>query len=134
MGYTHYFERKQDPTDEQWEFIYRTAQILSEKLPAGTLCPDETEINENVIRFNGVGDDGHETFYVTRDYDGFNFCKTARKPYDLFAVVCLIAMHNHAPGVWDIASDGDPDDWELGLAFIRRFGDPSSMLPPGVAC
>ena len=38
--------------------------------------------------FNGIDDDGHEDCYFDGKA-GFNFCKTARKPYDIAVRVFL---------------------------------------------
>ena len=47
--------------------------------------------SERGIRFNGIGQDGHETFILQKeDVSSFDFCKTARKPYDL--TVCVILL------------------------------------------
>lgn len=42
----------------------------------------------------------------------FNFCKTARKPYDLAVTLVLLAAHEVASGALDIGSDGDWDENE----------------------
>ena len=48
---------------------------------------------DDYISFNGDAEKGHdhETFYVSLDNVGFNFCKTARKPYDTIVLACIIA-------------------------------------------
>jgi hypothetical protein len=73
------------------------------------------EVSKDLIRFNGLGEDGHETFLVLRDEGGFAFCKTVRKPYDALVVATLALMNHYAPGAWRYKSDGDPEDWEEGL-------------------
>ena len=80
------------------------------------------EITDNEIRFNGreEGDRGHETFSLQRMSDKrleeyaerldrnyiFDFCKTARKPYDI-VVCCLLVILKHRLGnMIEISSDG----------------------------
>ena len=83
------------------------------------------EITDEEIRFNGreEGDRGHETFSLQRKADKrledyasrldrkyiFDFCKTARKPYDI-VVCCLLVILKHRLGnMIEISSDGK--DW-----------------------
>ena len=83
------------------------------------------EITDEEIRFNGreEGDRGHETFSLQRKSDKrledyasrlarkyiFDFCKTARKPYDI-VVCCLLVILKHRLGnMIEISSDGK--DW-----------------------
>lgn len=80
------------------------------------------EITDEEIRFNGreEGDRGHETFSLQRKADKrledyasrldrkyiFDFCKTARKPYDI-VVCCLLVILKHRLGnMIEIGSDG----------------------------
>jgi len=92
-------------------------------------------IDDDIIRFNGVEDDGHETFILTRtkrakydyesqeeyDVDGaFDFCKTARKPYDVLVTSSLLAAMRIANGAWVVGSDGDEYDWEKGIALVTK--------------
>lgn len=149
MGYTHYFQQQREITDEEWITICQDAeQILDRAKTEGIQLVyeyDQTDfppsVTPELIRFNGVLGDGHETFYLPRKmepgYRGetyrFNFCKTARKPYDAAVGAILISMNDHAPGAWDIASDGGREDWSgcielyelaLGKAANMGFLDP----------
>jgi hypothetical protein len=72
------------------------------------------------ISLNGIGDDGHETF-VFPGYFGFNFCKTAYKPYDAVVTAALIAARAHfPPDELEIASDGDWGDWSAGRRLYEK--------------
>jgi hypothetical protein len=88
-----------------------------------------------MIRFNGWKDEGHETFLVTREMPeipdwssdksaSFDFCKTARKPYDLAVCLVLLSMKRHAPESVRVSSDGDWDaEWtEAREVYRRLFG------------
>jgi hypothetical protein len=46
-------------------------------------------LGERQIQFNGVGDDSHETFHLTKASQDFEFCKTAMKPYDDVVVAVM---------------------------------------------
>jgi hypothetical protein len=82
-----------------------------------------------MIRFNGWGDNGHETFLITRemsDYsirdpesgESFDFCKTARKPYDVAVCLVLLSIARHAPKSFSISSDGD---WDVEWSEARKI-------------
>ena len=144
MGYTHYWDQKKDFTKSQWSAILEDANgLLTQPLfqiplediilavdRTGQLGFESDEFSLDVtfsteqIRFNGVEDDGHETFVVTRKKgDEFNFCKTARKPYDLFVGLILARINHHAKGVLAISSDGDWDDWaDIRRAYKSLYG------------
>lgn len=104
MGYTHYWHIKADFTKLQWSTIIQDIKKIYES-PLGEQClayeynqPHRPPIaDEKLIRFNGKGDEGHETFYISRDDRGFGFCKTAYKGYDDFVVMALTILKNRAP-------------------------------------
>ena len=82
----------------------------------------EPVFGPDVIRFNGVGDDGHETFLIYRDghEGGFSFCKTAQKPYDEVVCACLIVLNHHLGDKIEISSDGDNDKWDPGRDLCEK--------------
>ena len=80
----------------------------------------------------------HETFSVYRKHEKpkhahhdekiqFGFCKTARKPYDVMVVACLILYKYYFRKDVEISSDGDLDDWQKGFLFL------AAVLPHGKA-
>lgn len=60
---------------------------------------------EHEIRFNGVGELSHETFLLMIENPSFEFCKTARKPYDL-PVCCMLILASLFADSGEISSDG----------------------------
>jgi len=56
----------------------------------------------------------HETFNIQRKVETreFEFCKTARKPYDLMVCICLILLKWYFKDKVSISSDGDMKDWQ----------------------
>lgn len=60
--------------------------------------------NSELIRFNGIGGAGHETFVVYAD-GGDDFCKTAQKPYDRPVCEILLVLNALVPS-FHISSDG----------------------------
>lgn len=138
MGYTHYWENK-GHKDDQTNFlkVVEEAKLLYSKLPEHTdtaggyskelplkLCggngTGEPVISNLEIFFNGdesVGLD-HETFAVDAHPVSFDFCKTARKPYDLMVCAVLISMKKHLVN-FKYSSDGDAEDWAPAQKFYK---------------
>jgi hypothetical protein len=82
------------------------------------------EISQDFICFNGnwcPGENlGHEAFVLARCGEGFQFCKTERKPYDLLVCAVLLCVTEIAPGAFSIASDGDMrgEEWRPAREFL----------------
>jgi len=110
MAYTHYFSQTRKVTDGEFKEFVNVCKKLYENLPertdtAGGYYKDNMLVigglygagkpvfKSNIVSFNGAGNVlSHESFVIEKNKDdGFNFCKTARKPYDLLVVACLIA-------------------------------------------
>lgn len=127
MGYTHYYLPLTKPTKGQWNEFLTVCKKLYKNLPekintAGGCYENETltisgwngqgkpKFNKKEVRFNGSNELGHETFsiYFHTPVKNFNFCKTARKPYDLLVVACLIAAYQYLD--YRFSSDGFNDD------------------------
>lgn len=153
MGYTHYFTQNRNFTRAEWQTvsddlrtILQYAQhdcgiALANGSGEGGTSP---EFNADFISFNGVGDDAHETFIIRRtiktkpDYEGesnlaWDFCKTARKPYDDAVTACLCYLGSitrrddtstGAPiigsEVFSTSSDGHGSDFLVGLDLARK--------------
>jgi hypothetical protein len=95
-------------------------------------------VTDEMVNFNGDGDDSHETFLFERhaihdpfsgqaSYDKkskkrilFDACKTAQKPYDICVVACLILAKIHFGENIKISSDGDLADWEEGVKLVKK--------------
>lgn len=129
MGYTHYWHGQRAFTDAEWRDICADASKLLTDAPVHVVREyDEPgtrpHIGDDCIAFNGFSENGHETFWLAKEPEGFQFCKTAHKPYDVLVTAMLMVAERHAPGAIRISSDGDADDWELGLQLVRdRCGD-----------
>lgn len=125
MGYTHYWRTHEAIPADVWNKIMDDAN----KLIAASPCPlayendqpnKKPEVTANFIRFNGVGDGGHETFFLSPAPTEFEFCKTANKPYDTVVVGVLASLAEHARDNAKVTSDGDSTEWADGIAFASR--------------
>jgi hypothetical protein len=92
----------------------------------GGMGDGEPEFSEKQINFNGDGEHGldHETFRIVFDSPEWDFCKTARKPYDMVVCLCLISMKNNIPDGFEYSSDGDLDDWQPAYEFYEEHIGP----------
>jgi len=67
-----------------------------------------------------LGEDAYETFGINLEDGGkFDFCKTARKPYDLAVTASLVALKKHFGGEVDISSDGDEEGFIDGKKLCQ---------------
>jgi len=137
MGYTQYFYTKSELDKKQWDgFIKDVKKVIA----AGKgVIQYESEIkkapvaDKDKVRFNGIGENGHETFlfsriskredYMTQRDDGkvFNFCKTARKDYDVYVVACLVLAKIHFGDDIIFSSDGDLDELQDGVKLVNEL-------------
>lgn len=117
MGYTHYWNFKKENENEAFDKFSKVCSKLHKNLPAHIkICDGLGEgkpLFSNVaVNFNGDGSQNleHETFHVEISDTDFNFCKTARKPYDLLVGACLLAAHFILN--CEISSDGKIEEWK----------------------
>ena len=116
MGYTHYYNI-QDPSQPlRGSEIAQDIQniILASEIPIGDGSDDrdsEPILEHDLVRLNGIGDEAHETLCYPPDFEwnrefhrpeseGFSFCKTARKPYDVVVCAALLAIKHHQGTTW----------------------------------
>lgn len=138
MGYTHYFTQTRDYTPDEWAGVCEDISTLlrfsinAQGIPIGNASgdrPSKPEIGPERIRFNGMGDDAHETFVVNRirtldewqspDRLGWDFCKTARKPYDTVVTAALCYLSTVCE-THEVSSDGSGKDFVPGLELARQ--------------
>ena len=132
MGYTHYWELP-EIDKETWAKIQAASKEVVAEVPNLQYefnNPDPPLVDSDHIRFNGQGSAGHETFFLERDgLRGFNFCKTARKPYDeaVTAVLCIVGHHLTRAGTlkdpYYISSDGYFSEWTGREIATRALGE-----------
>lgn len=140
-GYTHYWTWKREPDRPRLErAVAEMNRIVAAK--RGMLDVQDAGSPAEIL-FNGIGDDGHETFgFPLAPFAGkpeFNFVKTAAKPYDAVVTACLIVARDHfTREELEIKSDGDWNDWGAGRDLYvsvleRRANDPLEPRPVDLA-
>jgi len=137
MGYTHYFTFKAasrsqaTAIENKYQRAIEDCQRVIKRYYAenGGLSgySAHTKIGQyGGINVNGKGDDGHETFVLREHFnenlanEGFNFCKTAQKPYDLVVVACLAILKHRLGDCVRVSSDGSAKDWTDGVNYARK--------------
>lgn len=152
MGYTHYFTQNRNFTHDEWGTVSADVRSILQYAQHDCGIPladcegapkTSPLIDADIIMFNGLGDDAHETLVIRRsirtvaEYAGqtlnWDFCKTARKPYDdaVCAVLCYLGSvtRRDDPKTGDpimgseafsTSSDGDGSDFLVGLDMARK--------------
>jgi hypothetical protein len=126
MGYTHYWYKEPILSQKKWfDFANDFVKVLPHFYKELDNTTDQKfYINSDELFLNGVGKNSHETFWFPRaitdikDYQKddnstkvFEFCKTARKPYDIAVCCALIIAKKHFGADIKVSSDGENDEW-----------------------
>lgn len=119
MGYTHYFNFQNKDKNEarilRWDAIKKQFAKLYTKENWVNTIQFEDDIGAKYrfdsmdIQFNGIGDNAHETFFISRygkRNGDFKFCKTANKDYDIPVTCLLILLKYHYGTGFSFGSDG----------------------------
>jgi len=127
-GFTHYWDT--EPKDIPEEALVDIRKIVDEHkdiIQYESDIKDKPIVNKNEIIFNGIGRNGHETFWYNTRKEGFGFCKTARKPYDIVVCKVLLVLEAHM-GI-NLRSDGFSNDrlsfdgsWNQAIEDVKRMG------------
>lgn len=140
MGYTRYYrvEGKLDP--EKFKNYSKDCKVVCDYITknfghgiAGWDGDGDPRFEDEGISFNGIGELSHESFGLGIKSSGFNFTKTARKPYDRHVLACLILAKEYFGDNIKVSSDGDNDDKEIEdiLIPLRRDNKIKSILDEG---
>jgi len=136
MGYTHYYNLKSKASKKKWNEFVGECNILHNSLDHVAIKDGSGDtntkpiFNTEAVCFNGdeVDDLCHETFYLDQNSTEFNFCKTARKPYDLMVMACLIAA-NKTMGLL-FKSDGFNNDGTVDQEMIDGINFYNETVKP----
>lgn len=135
MGYTHYWHfSKPIKQIENGENKFKKAVALFKKglklMPdiqlGNGVGKDEPIITDTKLVFNGRADKGedYETFGICVDnedrYD-YDFCKTARRPYDPAVCLALLCFQRVFTSSFGYSSDGNTDEegWSKALEIMN---------------
>jgi hypothetical protein len=152
IGYTHYWNLKEPVEQQVWDRLVENVHgLLSVAVArgfkiAGPVGDDEIVLDGDKIGFNGVGEDGYESFILERDpkipewrrnradMERFAVCKTGRRPYDPVVTAALCLAEEITGGLFRVSSDGNPSDWEegrdLAKEILKEADIPKGVLDP----
>ena len=113
MGYTHYWRIKEPIDADAFSKLNKgIKQIVGTAQEAGIAIQDDS--TDTVINFNGIGEGAHENFVLKIGDTGFDFTKTAEKPYDIAVTASLILLKKELGAEVVVTSDGEWEDWQGG--------------------
>ena len=150
MGYTHYFDFDKKLESNDFDKIAMDMSVIanhfsSKKIKHSNAGGYHTEpvelfdgrgetkgieLNTEIIdkkitltrvAFNGGGELGHETLAISLGME-WDFCKTARKPYDVAVCMTLLSIKYHTPYA-SIRSDGNLKEWGQAIRLWNKLFD-----------
>jgi hypothetical protein len=139
MGYTHYF-RFNKSNEKLYKKAIEEIQMLvydyAQKHGGISGYTAHTKPGKYAgVKFNGSRDNGHEDFFLRETFklnESFNFCKTARKPYDVLVVASLCILNDVLQDRITISSDGDYPDWAAGAELASLFLGRKLLVPSNI--
>jgi hypothetical protein len=141
MGYTHYWYKIRNLNTIKFENLLDDfSKLLDQSDEVNNIAEGDFHgefYQDTQIQYNGIGDNQHETFFLERDtpklefeqwYEHgkngkthlFNFCKTARKPYDLLVCANLIIAKKKLGKEIIISSDGSNEEWQEAKDLCQK--------------
>lgn len=127
MGYTRYWYR----TDKRItpEFVDAVNEIITDCNKKGITIKNGSGKNSPVVNVDCISINGnsdinlnHETMYMNNTELGFNFCKTARKPYD-YAVRRILTVAEKMGLVENVSSDGPNEEIISDADYYRNMNN-----------
>lgn len=113
MGYTRYWNRTSKPITK--EFCDKVSEIIKDSEKKGIVIRNGVGTGEPIITIDKILINGnaehslnHETLGFTDTESGFDFCKTARKPYD-YTVREILKAAEEMGIVTNVSDDGTND-------------------------
>ena len=114
MGYTRYWERTEKKIDA--DLICYVMDVIADCDKKGITIRNGGGTGNPIVTLDGIyingnkdGDLCHETFYLEDKPSKFEFCKTARKPYD-YAVRKILKYAEENGFVTNVRDDGENEE------------------------
>ncbi|KAF3176025.1 hypothetical protein TWF225_009169 [Orbilia oligospora] len=134
MGYTHYWRGLISSKTSHLLLKDITHLLTTTTIKIrGPLGTGQPLITPQSISLNGEAEDqdSHESLRIPiNEAIPFQFCKTARKPYD--DVVCAVLLrclyYNPYPA-FEVSSDGSWEEWTAGRELYRKAFEAEATMP-----
>ncbi len=136
MGFTRHWDIKNGLDTEKFKEFSQTCRIVCEaweqlqiskgNLDSGIAGWDgwgEPTFIDTEVCFNGRAEEedlAHETFSIDITSKNYNFCKTARKPYDKQVEACLYLAKYFFGESIRVSSDDSVEESEV-IQFVKSF-------------
>lgn len=104
MGYSHYCKLNKKLNEEVLEDVRKIVEKYSDIIQFESDDNSKPLVSLDMIRFNGIGEDAYEAFVV--EFNEGDYCKTARRPYDLPVCEVLLVLKHHYKDDFELSSDG----------------------------
>lgn len=117
MGFTRYWEFK-SLDSEKFKDFSKLCDLLIDTMD---IPVEDVTVNDTQVRFNGVDEDGHETFNFSLNKPDFNFCKTNVKPYDELVCGCLYIAKLIFGDTIRVNQDCDSEEDEPVLTKVKSI-------------
>lgn len=146
MGYTHYWRINTDrlgAPEREVKYqkaikqINKIAKFYQDTVPQGS---DERLSGYTAhtdkyggVHLNGSRGNDHEDFVLAehvRQNVAFEFCETARKPYDVVVTAALIVLKHYLGSDIEVSSDGYAEEWMPGLLLATKATRLKSLRVP----
>lgn len=131
MGYSHYFDSRVPFKQEAWDaFVTNVIDVFKVSTVKIGDCMGEGGkplINAAEIGFNGIDDEGCETFYINKKANNESV-KTLERAYDTVVCAVLLLACYHNPDI-TVTSDGFKHEWHDGLALARQATGLPVVIP-----
>jgi len=130
MGYTHYWTFKKSPAeiaDGKQKFanavaLFKEGLKKLQDIPLGNgFGEGEPIITDTEVCLNGKVPEDYEGCVMSVESKGFDFCKTARQPYDPVVCLLLLCMADEFGDDFEYSSDGDIESGEEGWARAKEI-------------
>ena len=139
MGYTHYWTMPSEFSEDGWrKSISTIKKVIAKHKKLLAYESDQSlhppRVSNGMVHFNGIDEEGHETFIVEKIPEAWSFCKTAYKPYDQAVCECLLVFKAFLPG-FSLSSDGFSGSlksqqdgivfdgtWNAALEDVKAYG------------
>lgn len=129
MGYTHYWTIKgKIQHGDKETMLTNMKKVVKKYNKILQLTYEDSHkpiVDDHSVQFNGIGDDSHEDFVL--EFPDRDFCKTARKPYDIAVCECLLIAKAHYDKHMELSSDGFWGDeldesWPEAMKNVNAMG------------
>ena len=114
MGFTRYYEIFSPLDKQKFAQFSQDCNVICEEITkisghgiAGYDGYGDPRFTEDIVSFNGIDDNAHESFAIDTACKGFYFTKTQLKPYDLHVEACLELAKYYFGEDIRVSSDAD---------------------------